>query len=262
MKQFVPHALTLANLASGFLAIYFIFNNQPLIAVGLIALGFIFDMLDGLVARLLKVSGPLGVQLDSLADTVTFVVAPAFLVINNYFSSYLGLAVGIFIVACGVTRLAIFNITKSLDHFKGMSVPYFTAVVIAMVLVKISFGEIAMAIFFVLLALLMVSKIRFPSLKDKKYLKYKYSGVLLLALLSVMLLFNLDAFIMAVIINALFWVLLVLPFTYLAKSKIPIIIFDIGLIVVTIISISNPIHLIAGPIIYSALLSPLVEMSR
>jgi CDP-diacylglycerol--serine O-phosphatidyltransferase len=86
MKKSIPNMLTLANLLCGVLAINLIFDHNINGALLLVVAGTIFDFFDGFAARMLKVSGELGKQLDSLADMVTFGVVPGFLLLHaaNY----------------------------------------------------------------------------------------------------------------------------------------------------------------------------------
>jgi CDP-diacylglycerol--serine O-phosphatidyltransferase len=79
IQKQIPNLFTLGNLTCGVLAILAIFNDNLDQAVYLVILAAILDFFDGFLARLLKVSGELGKQLDSLADLVTFGVAPAFM---------------------------------------------------------------------------------------------------------------------------------------------------------------------------------------
>lgn len=75
-KNQIPNLITLSNLFCGCLAIFFIYDGQLSIASFLVLLAALFDFADGLVARLLKVSGEMGKQLDSLADMVSFGLVP------------------------------------------------------------------------------------------------------------------------------------------------------------------------------------------
>ena len=75
----IPNLLTSGNLLSGILSIIFSFSGRIEMAVLFIIIGCLFDFMDGFLARLLKKQSPLGVQLDSLADMVTFGVAPGIL---------------------------------------------------------------------------------------------------------------------------------------------------------------------------------------
>lgn len=82
----IPNLLTAGNMLCGVLAILCALTSRPDLAVYLIFLGAIFDFLDGFVARKLKVDGEMGKQLDSLADMVTFGVAPGvimFVILSN-----------------------------------------------------------------------------------------------------------------------------------------------------------------------------------
>lgn len=77
IKKHIPNTITCCNLVSGCIATYFAFGNNPKMALTWIVIGAVFDFFDGMSARLLHVSSPIGKELDSLADDVTFGVAPA-----------------------------------------------------------------------------------------------------------------------------------------------------------------------------------------
>lgn len=77
MKKHIPNAITCCNLICGCIATCFAFSGQPAMALLFIVLGAVFDFFDGMTARLLEVSSPIGKELDSLADDVTFGVAPS-----------------------------------------------------------------------------------------------------------------------------------------------------------------------------------------
>lgn len=76
----IPNTITCCNLISGCIATAYAFGGQPDMALLFIVIGAIFDFFDGMSARLLNVSSPIGKELDSLADDVTFGVAPATIV--------------------------------------------------------------------------------------------------------------------------------------------------------------------------------------
>ena len=77
MKKNIPNIITCCNLLSGCVATSFAFMGNPSMALLWIVIGAIFDFFDGMCARLLHVSSPIGKELDSLADDITFGVAPA-----------------------------------------------------------------------------------------------------------------------------------------------------------------------------------------
>ena len=82
IKKYIPNFLTLLNLFCGCVALVFVANSNFEAAFFFVALGIFFDFFDGFFARKFNVSGPLGVQLDSLADMVTSGVVPGFLIIK------------------------------------------------------------------------------------------------------------------------------------------------------------------------------------
>src|SRR5574344_1666920 len=83
IKKYIPNTLTCCNLVSGCIATTFAFSANPKLALIWIIIGATFDFFDGMSARLLKVSSPIGKELDSLADDVTFGVAPATIVFSE-----------------------------------------------------------------------------------------------------------------------------------------------------------------------------------
>lgn len=84
MKKHIPNALTCCNLISGCIATGAAFHGHYRYAVLMIVIGAVFDFFDGMVARLLGVSSPIGRELDSLADVVTFGVAPGAIVFSLF----------------------------------------------------------------------------------------------------------------------------------------------------------------------------------
>lgn len=80
IKKHIPNTITCCNLVSGCIATYWAFCGEPDWALLWIVIGAVFDFFDGMSARLLKVSSPIGKELDSLADDITFGVAPSAIV--------------------------------------------------------------------------------------------------------------------------------------------------------------------------------------
>jgi len=115
----IPNTITLGNAVCGILAI---FIGNPILGAYLIILAMILDLLDGLTARALNVKSDLGKQLDSLADMVSFGVAPAFL----YYSIFPGtesLLASIFYILSALYRLAKFNTDSYMKDFNGLPSP-------------------------------------------------------------------------------------------------------------------------------------------
>ena len=80
LKKHIPNTITCLNLISGCIATYFAFQSNYEMALLFIVIGAVFDFFDGMVARLLHVSSPIGKELDSLADDITFGFAPSTIV--------------------------------------------------------------------------------------------------------------------------------------------------------------------------------------
>lgn len=127
LKSHIPNALTLLNLLSGVIGIFWVLEGKIYYAAWFIILSAFFDFLDGFAARLLKVSGELGKQLDSLADLVSFGVLPGFVlfklceqVSTASWLPYLTLTIPLF----SALRLAKFNLdTRQSDRFIGLPTP-------------------------------------------------------------------------------------------------------------------------------------------
>ncbi len=84
ITRHIPNAVTCCNLFSGCIASVMAFNENYTLAISFIILGAVFDFFDGMLARLFKVSGPLGKELDSLADDITFGFAPSAIVFSLF----------------------------------------------------------------------------------------------------------------------------------------------------------------------------------
>ena len=171
----VPSFFTLMNLFCGFVAITQIHQSQFVYACYLIILAGLFDLLDGMTARLTRGQSLFGAELDSLCDLVSFGVAPAYLIYARMLgeSGTLGLIISALPVMCCAVRLARFNVLfseeKKLD-FEGLPVPVQAYCVIAIVLnidqeawlLRAGLLDAASMIpIVVVLSLLMVSIIRF-----------------------------------------------------------------------------------------------------
>lgn len=143
IKKQIPNILTLLNLFCGCVAIVFVAIGRPENAFFMVALGIFFDFFDGFFARKFGVAGPLGVQLDSLADMVTSGVAPGFLMYKmitslaydtDIFSPFASIGFVITLGAC--YRLANFNIdTRQSDSFIGLPTPANTLFIMSLPLV-------------------------------------------------------------------------------------------------------------------------------
>ncbi|PLT28435.1 CDP-diacylglycerol--serine O-phosphatidyltransferase [Peribacillus deserti] len=173
----IPNMFTLGNLFCGFLSVGFAANGQFNNAAVLILIGMMLDSMDGRLARMLKADSALGKELDSLADIVTFGVAPSFLVYYTYFFQFelIGLAIAGLFPLFGAYRLARFNISSgksSINYFIGVPITAAGGIMAILTLFGDKIPNIVTTVIFTGLCFLMVSKIRIPSLKEVPLPKY------------------------------------------------------------------------------------------
>ena len=116
IKKYIPNTITCCNLISGCIATWFAFESDFTMALLFIVIGAVFDFFDGMVARLLHVSSPIGKELDSLADDITFGFAPSAIVFSYLCTFHIHLPIIPFLAfimaAFSALRLAKFNLDE------------------------------------------------------------------------------------------------------------------------------------------------------
>ena len=127
-KKHIPNTITCCNLISGCIATYFAFQGDFRLALLFIVLGAVFDFFDGMVARLLHVSSPIGKELDSLADDITFGFAPSAIIFSYLTTFHIHLLFVPFLAfvmaAFSALRLAKFNLDeRQAMGFIGLPTP-------------------------------------------------------------------------------------------------------------------------------------------
>jgi len=172
----IPSLFTTANLFLGYVSIVLSTNGRFEAASVLIAVAALLDALDGRVARMTGTTSAFGKEYDSLADVISFCVAPAILAWSWALSDLgrLGWAVSFLYVAGGALRLARFNIqsgTQDRRYFVGLAVDPAACTVAACVFVRPQrlddeVLQVLVLCLMVALALLMVSKVKYRSFKD------------------------------------------------------------------------------------------------
>lgn len=180
IKTYIPNTITCLNLLSGCIAVVLAFTPNRLIgpldahhwAWIFIGMASVFDFCDGLSARMLGAYSPMGKELDSLSDLVSFGLAPAFLVMNAMIdggSSEAMSLVALLIALCGALRLAKFNVdTRQSTSFIGLPIPanaIFWIGTLGWINGHGYPGDIVMTVLVVVISLLMVSEIKMFSLK-------------------------------------------------------------------------------------------------
>ena len=189
----IPNTITSLNLASGFVAIIFILNGDIVTASWCILVAMVFDFMDGFAARALKAYSEFGRELDSLADLVSFGVAPGLIIFkmlisanssnNNLFSfnestSYIFIIAATIMPVCSALRLAKFNLdtTQSIT-FRGLPTPANALAVITLVIAHhyseasilsiLTGSQLFIILFSVFLSMMMVTRVKLLSLKFK-----------------------------------------------------------------------------------------------
>ena len=194
----LPNLFTLSSVLCGYYAILILSSRQTsddfYRAALLIIFALFFDGIDGRVARLTKTQSAIGVQLDSLADVISFGVAPAVLVYHWSLSELgtAGMFVGFIFVAAGAIRLARFNVMATSDdgqpdtpgkYMQGLPIPAAAGILISIVVAntltgKLPFTPVIISALVIMLSVFMVSSMPFRSFKD---LRVNWRTVLLIS---------------------------------------------------------------------------------
>jgi len=191
----LPNLFTTGNLFCGFWAIISVLDEKFVYAAVAILLACVFDILDGKVARLSGATSKFGVQYDSLADLVSFGIAPAMLAFSWALRPYgkFGWLAAFVFVACGALRLARFNVLSSsgeVKYFKGLPIPAAASMVALTILLYLRLIEtgwvkdIIILVMIWVLAFLMVSNIRYFSFKELDLSKRKPFNLFILIILT------------------------------------------------------------------------------
>jgi CDP-diacylglycerol--serine O-phosphatidyltransferase len=191
----LPNLFTTGNLFCGFWAIISVFQEKFFYAAVAILLASAFDILDGKVARLSGATSKFGVQYDSLADLVSFGIAPALLAFTWALRPYgrFGWLAAFLFVVCGALRLARFNVQSSsgeVKYFKGLPIPAAASMIALTILLYLRLVEtgwvkdIVILVMIYILAFLMVSNIRYFSFKELDLARRKPFSIFIFIVLS------------------------------------------------------------------------------
>lgn len=162
--ELVPNVITGANLAIGMVAVLYAIQGNYVTGSILILVAAVLDRFDGQLARKFGTNSDFGKELDSLADLVSFGVAPAI-------TAYLwrlsdigipGTLLIIMFVVCGALRLARFNVMNVTGHFMGIPITIAGSIVALLVLSTGRITVLVPALLVFLLSILMVSSIKIP----------------------------------------------------------------------------------------------------
>lgn len=199
----IPNVLTCLNLLCGCIGVVEAFHNNIIISCGLIGVALIFDFFDGFVARILKVSSPIGRDLDSLADMVTFGLLPSIIIYQLLMQSIpdlLGIwkAYPAFLIAIfSAIRLAKFNNDpRQSDSFIGVPTPANALLIASLPVIVLTQDEYwktlivntnNLLLLTVVMSYLLIAEIKLIALKFKSFgwqgNEFRYSFLLLTILL-------------------------------------------------------------------------------
>ena len=226
ITRHIPNMVTCCNLFSGCIAAVMAFQANYEAAILFIILGAIFDFFDGMLARLLNVSGPLGKELDSLADDITFGFAPSAIVFSLFkevqYPEFMSGIVDYFpytafiIAAFSALRLGKFNIDpRQSSSFIGLPTPanalFWGSLVVGAhsFLVSDSFNAIYLFLLVILMSYLLVAELPMFSLKFKNlsWRDNKVSYIFLLICIPLLVVFRISGF-AAIILWYILWSLL------------------------------------------------------
>jgi CDP-diacylglycerol---serine O-phosphatidyltransferase len=171
----LPHLFTLLNLAFGFLSIILTMQGNFRQAALMVAASLLADGLDGRLARAFGADGEFGKQMDSLADIVSFGVAPALLayVAGLHQFGFWGLLIAVIFPMCGALRLARFAIIKTSGFFLGVPITAGGTLVASLVWysdvgVALDLTEWIFPVVMVVVSYLMISTIPYPDFKTRR----------------------------------------------------------------------------------------------
>ncbi|MCB0510172.1 MAG: CDP-alcohol phosphatidyltransferase family protein [Chitinophagales bacterium] len=236
LKKHIPNSLTLLNLLSGLLAILALFIGKLEYLPWLLALSLLADFLDGLVARALHVSSPIGKELDSLADMVSFGVLPGLLMLYlsarayfhmqdtkeflsifeniHSFSEAFIIFFPLIISLFSALRLAKFNVaTNQSKEFMGLATPAATLLVLGLFVNERNeffessfiYNSISLNIISIVIAILLISNLPMFSFKLGKFSwqEHKWQIIFVLSAIVLLIFFKLAALALIVLVYIL-----------------------------------------------------------
>lgn len=235
LKRLVPNMITTAALCCGVAALHFAVKTEWDRALGLVAAAAILDALDGRAARFLRVTSPFGATLDSMADFVSFGIAPAFLLFRWRLQELdqFGLIIGVVFALCAAMRLARFTAMAKKGkttpwgpaYFMGMPTPAAAGTVLIPLLLAeskkldLELPLWIVAIHTLLIAVLMVSRLPMFSFKHMR-IRRSFAVPLLVLVGAVVVAGTRDTWLTLAALSACY--LLLLPVSIvMAQRKLP-----------------------------------------
>ncbi|MGM5487526.1 MAG: CDP-diacylglycerol--serine O-phosphatidyltransferase [Nanobdellota archaeon] len=258
-KNQIPTWLTLGNLTGGFLAILAIIDNNIPFAIGLIGIALFFDLIDGYVARKYGWQSQMGIELDSLADAVSFVIVPSLL---TYFILLDGLnpIPSIFMAGCGILRLAKFNVTKGKDHFEGVPTPIHTIFIVALLFLNLPLWVLIPLV--IVSSYSMISELKYPALKKGHFQRYKRYGLIVAIIVASIIVVSRFIPLGLILTSGTIYVIFLLLLIQLncdkkLKKRMPATLFTVGFIVS--VGFAYFTLTFVMPLLYVIVFAPLIQ---
>lgn len=213
----IPSIFTVTNIVAGFFSLHYSISSNFSAAAWAIIVAILMDIADGRVARAMHAESSFGVQLDSLADFLSFGIAPAVLMYQLKFSSMgkIGFAIAVFFIIASALRLARFNSNAAIDgetktHFEGLPTTAAGGIIASFVLsyelfeqgteltaknIKLLTKKMplffeAMPFLMVLISIFLISKIKYSNFKRLNFAKPHSFQLLVLLIVSIILIFT------------------------------------------------------------------------
>lgn len=193
-RSVIPNLFTTLNILCGFLALISTGDEKIIVACWLITLAGILDMFDGQVARLMKSVSNFGTEFDSLADVISFGVAPSVLLHKAFFYNMglIGIMISFIPLMCGGIRLARFNVVfggKEKKNFVGLPIPLAAISIVSFIIFNFHFwDELHLSRFLIplvlLVSLLMVSKVKYYVFPKVSFKSNKKNSVIFLLIVT------------------------------------------------------------------------------
>ena len=228
IRQHIPSFFTFINLFLGFLAIINIMDNDYIIACYFILAASVFDSIDGKLARLMDIPTNFGKEIDSLADMVSFCLAPSILVYSLYtydMPGILGEIIASSSLIMGAIRLARFNLEEEFQsaNFLGLPTPMNALAIASLVLfveeikvINIDYTQPKLLLPLILsLSYLMISNINFPKFP---LLDFKQGNQNTLRLIGVLIF--IISFFISIFVGYSYWILAIFVSFYILSALI------------------------------------------
>lgn len=215
LTKYIVCGLTLLNAMFGCFSIISAFEGYYYLSAYFLIFAILADQIDGRFARVMRQTSAIGRELDSLADAVSFAVAPMVILYDLYLKSIgaAGIALSAGLVLCAIYRLAKFNLTEMNEYFIGVPTPVIAGVALGLVIGDVRLTAFGAGIVVLVLSYLVVSNV--PYYNFKMFKKLKKGEKIVISIVTVVLISGLIFYSDFVILACIFAYLLFAPVVWL-----------------------------------------------